>query len=267
MLVGICSDLHLEFGEVVVEFPEEQLDLLLLAGDITLNSNFNSYVSFENSAIKKRSLDFFKLCGIKAKTTIMVLGNHEHYDFLFEDTANAIRLMIKESGANVILLDNETFELGEFSIFGATLWTDLNKKSPIAILDATHYMTDYSVIRKVNGNRLVPEDTIDENTYSRICIQKFLSDNDNAGKRSIIITHHTPTWLGVSEDFKSRLVTYAYANTGLEEMILESSSLELWVSGHQHTSHNYMLGNCTFIGNPKGYENQNKNWKLKVLNL
>lgn len=252
MKVGVCSDLHLDFGGSKIDFSKNtELDLLLLAGDITPSACFYT---------KKQALDFFKLCGDNANQVLMVLGNHEHYDFRFEDTKDAIQDLIQDSGAsNIKLLDNEFFDIEEFSVFGATLWTDLNNSCPVTSMHASYYMTDYSVISK-NGVSLKPQDTISENANSRILIQEFLDFNEGE-RRSIILTHHTPTILGIPEELRNAS-SFSYANTGLEEMILNSSSLELWASGHVHVPYDYTVGKCRCVGNPRGYPKQNVTWEL-----
>src|SRR3546814_13217676 len=50
--------------------------------------------------------------------------------------------------ANVHVLERDALEINDVTFVGATLWTDFERESPMAILAARSAMTDFRVIRR-----------------------------------------------------------------------------------------------------------------------
>lgn len=250
MKIGIISDVHLEFGRGKLEIPE--CDLLVLAGDIFLPVTHSK--KNLNMKLEKRNKKFFDECSEKAKQTIMVLGNHEHYHMCFYDTAEKVRDWISPY-SNIILLDNSSTTFDDLCIFGATMWTDFNNGNPLAMMDA-YALSDYSQIRKSNYSEypvefITPDFIYRKNQYTMNQLKFFL--DENVGKQTMIVTHHAPSWLCVDDVYKTDTVSYAYANVSLDNFLAYDNGPDYWIHGHMHKTHDFMHGKTRIICNARGY--------------
>lgn len=268
MKIGIISDIHLEFGIGNLEIPE--CDLLVLAGDIFTPTRNHANPNL-NRKLEKRSKKFFEVCADRAKKTIMVLGNHEHYNMTFSDTANAVRDVISYH-SNIYLLDNEDIVVDDLHIFGSTLWTDFNRGDPLVMLNVAHSINDYSQIRESEERELpirfiTPNMIYLESLRSNRLIHEFLNGKEDL--ETMVVTHHAPSWACVHDRYKTDNVSYAYANTNLDNLILYGNGPNYWIHGHMHQQHDFMHGEKTrIICNARGYwgmERNVKNHTVKII--
>jgi len=260
----IMSDLHLEFEPSNTEtypIPYIGEDYLILAGDIQVG-------------IKKKR--WFKRL-LKHRSVIYVAGNHEFYNQDFDIQRRRMRAFqgwVNESAHRkgypglLTFLDNSSFKAGFIAgdssttvkVIGSTLWSNID---PANIANIMLGMNDYHLISK-DGKKLKPVDTCEEFTRS----VKFISDQVSAQgsdvDKTLVITHHAPSFLSVAEQFKGDNFNSAYASS-LEYLM---GNVDLWVHGHTHTSFDYNVGNCRVVCNPKGYRDQNEDFNIdKVVEL
>src|SRR5687767_14609912 len=114
MQVSVISNLHLEIGREIPVLPGG--DLLLMAGDIFTAFAMRDFRQ-DNDSRKMRGR-YAKFCQeqlSKYSRVLYVMGNHESYRELFEETPGLLRDFLKKHAPNTRLLDNETevFLLGE----------------------------------------------------------------------------------------------------------------------------------------------------------
>ena len=258
------SDLHLEFQRgflhSVGEIPTG--DILLLAGDI-----FTPWAMDDRSTQLAHS--FFREVSSKFDNVIMIMGNHEHYYGYFIDTVELINDHIGEY-ENIVLLNNQTIDIGDVSIFGSTMWTDVKQNDPLVSMDVQQRMMDYAYIRYTTDypEKIRLHHTITENRFSRKKLTEFISRAEEAGKFPIIMTHHAPSWRCVSDMYVLDVMSYGYANTGLDDL-LEIFPEFVWIHGHMHRRYSQRMGNGLVMCNAYGYigETGMNNFSFKEIKL
>ena len=261
MKINYISDLHLEFGPTP-ELPGG--DILLIAGDTIPITRIN----FEESGndIKR----FSKLCDRfdiliqqtkKYQVTYVIMGNHEHYNGMFNDTETLYRDILAEQD-NIVLLENEVDEiLSGLKIYGATFWTDYgnfyNKNLDTARTGMNDHYYIYQKTRDGGIRQFTPETAYDVNKNCRNKLNHYLDQYPN--DKFIVMTHHTPSlkcghekWGGI----QNRL-NFAFHNTDMESFIENRPNIIHWVSGHTHDSFEGKIGDCNIHINPRGYVNPN----------
>ena len=144
----IMSDLHLEFN-TIAGLPAK--DILILSGDIWLVPPMRPNAQDADSRkLRKRYIKFIKEELSKFKIVFLVMGNHEHYGSIFENTANILRDFLAAHCPHVILLDNSYYDWQGVRFIGSTLWATYGHGT------AQHYliqkgMNDFHCIRTMKG--------------------------------------------------------------------------------------------------------------------
>jgi predicted phosphodiesterase len=125
MKIAICSDVHLEFGQLELE-NTQNAEVLVLSGDICTACDLRVTDSILSSAKTDRYLDFFTACSRNFPHVVYVMGNHEHYHGDYATSAGILRDAMKQCGDNIHFLDKEVWEHQDHVFIGGTLWTDMN---------------------------------------------------------------------------------------------------------------------------------------------
>jgi Icc-related predicted phosphoesterase len=257
MRFQLLSDLHLEFAPL--ELPGG--DTLLLSGDITVADFLRSERSDKsgNMMLKRCTKFFFTECA-KYKKVYYIMGNHEHYQGVWDNTSDILKKFL--IGSNVTFLEKESLLLeDDIYLWGGTLWTDMNKNHPMNVYAAKRGMNDYRMIsrsggvNKVTGNTnfytMSPLETMNDHAIALDSLTKFL--NDNKDKKVVIMTHMAPSSKSCHPRYGiDNPLNWAYYSE-LSEFILNNEQIKVWVHGHTHYSHDYMIGNTRVICNPRGY--------------
>jgi Icc-related predicted phosphoesterase len=232
MRLHILSDLHLEFAPF--EPAEVKADVVILAGDVHPGDLGLEWI-LEN---------------YPETPVLFVLGNHEFYghDLL------KLTLELKErcQGTNIHILENDRIEIGDVTFLGATLWTDfaLLGDEAAAQAEAAFQMTDYRRIHLGSADsKFHPRDSrkMHLESVSWLAEQVRL----NAGKKTVIVTHHAPSLRSIKPKNQNRPLNPAYASN--LETLVESSGAILWVHGHIHHCSDYVIGATRVIANTRGY--------------
>ena len=115
MKVAVCSDLHLEFGDLDLH-NDQGADVLILGGDILIAADMKGFARDDNGLVitatltvrgrAQRYLDFVTRCSERFKHVIFIMGNHEHYHGDFAESSKIIRGVF-EPLSNVYFLDKE----------------------------------------------------------------------------------------------------------------------------------------------------------------
>jgi Icc-related predicted phosphoesterase len=139
MKIAVCSDLHLEFGGIELK-NTESADVLILSGDICLASKMEKFMGF------------FEHVNSEFPVSLMVMGNHEHYNGDFAKSPELIKQALVNL-PNVHLLDKEIFKVNDVTFIGSTLWTDMNDDDPMTKFHVGDRMNDFRCVD--NSNRMV----------------------------------------------------------------------------------------------------------------
>lgn len=164
MKIAVCSDLHLEFGDITLH-NDQQADVLVLSGDICVAKDLLEQTSPDfkygqaglGTNKSRRIHDFFSNCCAQFPHVIYVMGNHEHYHYDFKYTYNHLKDMLSYL-PNLHILEKETFELDGVTFIGGTLWTDMNAADPLTLFHVKSSMNDFQCVKNSRHmlNRKVP---------------------------------------------------------------------------------------------------------------
>ena len=139
MKLAIVSDIHLEFGDIILK-NDQSADVLILGGDICVAKQLTPEVK-----------DFFQRVSFEFPETIYIMGNHEHYNGDYAKSGERIQNMLDSVNIrNIYLLDRSTLHLGDFTFIGGTLWTDFNRRDPVTLQAAGSMMNDYRGVQNTN---------------------------------------------------------------------------------------------------------------------
>lgn len=257
MRIGIISDIHSEFRGVTFPALNQDVDVLVLAGDIGVGS-YGAWAAYDEYA--DRVGEF-----------IYVAGNHEYYGRDMQAVQDELRKFADQDHAKKFhFLEQQSVVIGHTRFIGATAWTDfdLYGNAPLAMIDAARGLNDYRMIRYGNGI-ITPEDTrqialqTKQYIFDQLLQSSILSDVND----TVVITHHAPTGRSVHPRYMSDpSLNPCYANRWGDKILdLEPDAQpRLWIHGHTHDPFDYMVGETRVIANPCGYPGE-RNPRPEVL--
>ena len=263
MKIAVCSDLHLEFGPIVLE-NTEGADVLVLSGDICVAKDLMEH----NAAFANKSEaihNFFYTCCNNFPHVVYVVGNHEHYHGDFDQTKGELKRFL-EPYNNVLFLEKEHVVIGDTAFFGATFWTDMKKLDPIVIEQSRRGMNDFYIVRK--GDReFNPHDSVNEFTDTLAALKDSLTLAK--ASKMVVVSHHAPSSRSCHSRFGVSPINYAFYSD-LDEFILDTGIIKAWIHGHTHDPYDYMIGETRVLCNPRGYvgyEPSAASWQLKYVEV
>ena len=235
MIVQYASDLHLEFPEnkqFLKTNPMKPMgDVLILAGDI---------VPF---AVMDKHGDFFSYISDHFETTYWVPGNHEYY---YYDAATKCGMLNEKIRDNVFLVNNITIQHNSVQFIFSTLWSKISPANEWLI---EKRISDFHVIR-YNGYRFSSVQFNQLHHESLTFLKQALHHN-NTGK-TIVVTHHVPTFFNYPEKYKGDILNEAFA-VELYDLI-ETSGPDFWIFGHHHfNGADFEIGKTNLATNQLGY--------------
>ena len=280
MKIAICSDVHLEFGDINLQNTEDA-QVLILSGDIMVTKDLGAPDphNFLEGARSTRFVDFFKRCSFQFPHVIYVMGNHEHYHGDYATSASKIRSMLAANSLdNVRLLDKEMLDIGDSHRFvGGTLWTDMNGEDGATMEHVSRRMNDFQICENsaemVNYRTFDVEDTEHKAVKFRTrpatlsprhvvedhkAMLKFIDEvytDTPPWITMVVVGHHAPSKGSEHPRYKhDQLMNGAY-NSRLEDFIFARPGIKLWTHGHTHEDFDYMIGSTRVVCNPRGYIN------------
>jgi predicted phosphodiesterase len=221
-------------------------DILVLAGDICVHT--------EHMELTRQMAKFLDV------PIVLLSGNHEFYSHrpdthTWESTLIDLRAAAHHTDkivkGEVTFLEDSSAVYEGVRFIGATLWTDMKLfgDDPTIQYVVEHSLNDYRFIRKDDRKKISAYDTIDRHMASRQYITNRLAEKFDGP--TVVVTHHTPSWLSVHPDYKGSKITAGYSSR-LETLMLSYEPV-LWIHGHTHYSFDYEIGKTRVVCNPRGY--------------
>lgn len=282
MKVGIGSDLHLEFGPLVLKNPCD-VDVLILAGDICVSSQLGPNDPALVDTKSERFHQFFQQVNSEFKDVIYIAGNHEFYHSDFKYGIKNIKHHLAYL-PNIHILDNQTYHIGDICFIAGTLWTNMNKEDPVTMESIKYMMNDFRIIK--NSNRMIvdpfsidenlipdnfkPQDVVAEHKKMLAFIDTVYRNSPASVKKFVVVGHHAPTALSANPKYIHEREMNGGYFSDLSEFILDRPKISHWFHGHTHTPFDYMIGETRVICNPRGYigyEDFAGSWELQVVEI
>jgi len=301
MKIAITSDVHLEFGDLILN-NGENADVLILSGDICVASDFRDpdVYSMVQGGKTQRYTEFFERCASEFPKVIYVVGNHEHYHGDFAETFSILRKYLGHI-ENLHILDKEHVVIDGVTFIGGTLWTDMNAEDPVTLSHIRGVMNDFRIIEnstemvsyktmvnaydgdgnvKLDENgqpiqqaefhkrpaRFLPEDTVQDH---KKMLQYINVTSEPLGKY-VVVGHHAPSKASTHPRYKDEVIVNGAYSSRLDQFILDRPQIKLWTHGHTHEDFDYMIGTTRIVCNPRGYinyEDRADNFKLKYVEI
>lgn len=256
MRAWIVSDIHTTPLDTLLgsSLHVPDADICICAGDIS--NDISTSIAFLRRNIEPHM------------PVVLVLGNHDHFGSSIDYTLEKARRLVERTG--IMLLENETVEIGGCRFIGATLWTDFavpvggdehippEERRAKAFELVPWQMADFhcifrSDVRLVAENGLITVREILERHYvSRSYIDHELSKPFDG--KTVVVTHHAP----LPESFDPRFyghATNAAFGSDLSDLIARRRP-SIWIHGHIHLARDYMADATRVICNPKGYSRE-----------
>ena len=262
MKISYVSDLHTEFQNYYDFSREEGGDVLLLSGDIvTAYSIYPKRNDPEARSVKRYLSRKIKPLLDKYTHVFYVMGNHDHYRWVFSKTKDTLIESFAALGLDKIrILDKDYVFVGDVLFLGASLWTDFNKGNPLSMQTAYLSMNDYRLIltRGLDDLNyfhkgvevLTPKDTLDEHLSTIEVFDNVLSNV--AHNKCVVMTHMAPSFKSINQFHGGNQLDGAYASD-LSSFILTHPTIKYWVHGHTHQNFDYMIGDTRILANQRGY--------------
>ena len=307
MKVAICSDLHLEFGDLFFK-NEDNIDVLILSGDIMVAADLGKPDPYDimQGAKHTRNRDFMSRCSFQFPHVIYVMGNHEHYHGDYATSANILRKFCAEWD-NVHFLDKELVKIDDVTFIGGTLWTDMNREDELTMRHIAGMMNDFRIVKNSNrvvnykvpvykkdenGNHITkkvgeistviedgyefktrtasfsPADAVEDHRAMMSYIQTIIEGRFD--EKFVVVGHHAPSKVSTHPRYKDEEIMNGGYSTNLDDFILDHPQIKLWTHGHTHEDFDYRIGSTRVVCNPRGYINYEEradNFKLKTVEI
>lgn len=244
MKVRLMSDLHWERRHL--EFPghlrptthaakfaasfaptDAGEDVLVLAGDIF------RWTAEESPA----ALGALKALCARPRRVLYVPGNHEYY----RSAPQGVAQRLKEAEAKIrnlsVLRTGEVVEVDGQRFLGDTMWFPRGEPHHLA-----KHFSDFRSIR-----HFTPWVWKQHQAF-RSWLEAELQPGD------VVVTHHAPSAKSTSPQFLGDPYNIFFVSP-MDDLIEERQPV-LWLHGHVHSSHDYLIGSTRVVCNPLGYSGE-----------
>ena len=258
MKIQVISDIHLEHNKSIPNFlinPDNvKAPYLFLLGDIGI-------------AKQKKSLwlEYINWCNSQEKLTkiFYVLGNHESYNFSYEETIEYIRNLFSTMPKFILLERNVITQLEDYTVIGCTLWSDIDFATALLMNDMRniYHQNNSQNLNPSAQNNHIGLSTLQswyksDKEWLEITLNDFkLQLHPDKKNKIIIATHHMPSMKLIPPKFQdSHNMKYS---RGFASNLYHLIPLtNLWLFGHTHCHVDTMLDKTRCYANPLGYPDE-----------
>jgi predicted phosphodiesterase len=244
MKIRLLSDLH---GEgYAFKYDRLDEDVVVLAGDINVGAhNVHDYIAstFPDDI-----------------PIVYVAGNHEYYKHNFQQTNTELETLF--AGTNVHFLNNKSVTINGVRFLGGTMWSDFElfglQEKWFATKGAARGINDFHIINYTDQQHwhdraFTTADCEQLHAEWEKWIKHELA-NGNENEETVIVTHFCPSIQSVHDKWKNSAIT-PYFTSNKEHLMGRS---KLWLHGHTHDSHDYVIADTRVVCNPRGYGSENR---------
>lgn len=266
MKIQVISDIHLEHNKAIPSFlinPDNiKAPYLFLLGDIGCPKQKKSlwleYINWCNSQ-EKLSRIFY------------VLGNHESYNFSYEETIEYIRNIFSTMPKFTLLERNVITQLEDYTIIGCTLWSDIDFGTAFLMNDMYNIyhskLNNPSPQNKHNPLAKYPIDISTLQSWYKLDKEWLeITLNDLQSKlqspsvkekqeKIIVATHHMPSMKLIPPKFQDpHNMKYSRGFASNLDQLIPLTNI--WLFGHTHCHVDTMLDKTRCYANPLGYPDE-----------
>ena len=256
MRLVVCSDIHLEFGPIELT-NELGAEVLILSGDICVAKKFGP----DNDA-------FFQMVSKNFPEVIYIMGNHEHYDGDYAESAKILRTAL-ERYKNIHFLEKEVWTHNDITFIGGTLWTDFNNQDTFTMHHVTRRMNDFQCVKNsIRKAPFCPQDAYDDHKQMIGYIQSVIGGKFD--QKFVVVGHHAPSRQSTHPRYMHDVLMNGAYSSELDEYIMDHPQIKLWTHGHTHEDFDYMIGSTRIVCNPRGYigyERRADRFELKLVEV
>jgi predicted phosphodiesterase len=284
MKISICSDIHLEFGDLDFD-NTESAQVLILSGDICVARDIaqrDPYGVMGPEYRSNRYHEFFQRCAARFEHVVYIVGNHEHYHHDFAKTVLHLQDVLSYL-PNLHVLEKDLLDVGDVTFLAGTLWTNMNQEDPHTLYSIRNYMNDFRCItnstrevhfRDDDGKfhtrvaRFTPEDTVEEHKAMLEFVNSAIAARPD--RQYVVVGHHAPSRLSTHAQYADEHMVNGAYSSDLNEFIQDHPQIRLWTHGHTHHNFDYMIGQTRVVCNPRGYhghEQQAADWQLQTVEV
>lgn len=239
--IKVISDVHLEMYDdypdisnfIAINDTSAHIDIICLCGDIG-DPNKSEYERFLRDCAQYATI-----------VVLVILGNHEMYGKHPYDTAKMVEDIVARIGDKVKLLNNTSYDVGNYRFLGTTLWSEIDTRYAWDIrtrLSDFHRIKDWNIgsyIETYNMNMLW------------LRIECDMADVDE--KKLVIMSHHAPLMsVGHPKHMQSCLKS-AFSSDLYEFIARRSHLIKYWFYGHDHYSTTTKVNETVVTSNQVGY--------------
>jgi Icc-related predicted phosphoesterase len=250
------SDLHLESQDFRLALPKG--DVLIVAGDLCHAACLNPERD-DPYAVKQRDRvqRFAERARASFAHVLLIAGNHDHYDGVFEETIATLRTHLP----GFTVLDDQAVQIGGVHFFGSTLWSDFEDGNEDAMTKCRKGAGEFFFVKTRvadNGGALVkfrPADALCAHRRSLEALKQHLAAI--SGAKTIVISHHAPSRKGLNPFHMGNGLDGAYASD-LDSLIASFDSVPIWIHGHTHIKRTYRVGDTVIRTNCRGFDGKDR---------
>ena len=234
MIFQLFSDIHLDVNTGYKPIISPKADAVLFAGDCGSGELLSEFK--------------YDLAGDNPETILVYTkGNHDYW-------GNSLK-------ANRVI-----FGIEDIVVIACTFWTNFNNNCERTKVESKKYINDYRMIKNEAGTEFItPENIYNQHLEDLAWLNEQLEIYKDL--KIVVMTHHSPSQQSIHKKFEGRENYYLNGSfcSDYDQLIINNPQIKLWCHGHCHNNFDYYIGTTRVVCNPKGYRDENPEYKEELL--